>query len=100
MVVVAVRNTKKRDVRIVPGQPDIYLETHDGKGRPLNVEPVRKLATDTTVIDGVIPSGETRYYALVYEAQILGARQRLRAVVGHATSADEPASVNLTSSQR
>jgi hypothetical protein len=25
MVVVAVRNTKKRDVRIVPGQPDIYL---------------------------------------------------------------------------
>lgn len=100
LVVVAVRNTKKKDVRIVPGQPEIYLETHDGKGRPLHVEPIRKFATDTTVVDGVIPSGETRYYALVYEAQILGARQRLRAVVGHTTSADEPASVDLTSSQR
>jgi hypothetical protein len=100
LVVIAARNTRKTDARIVPGQPDIYLETHDGKGRPLHVEPVRKLAIETTANDGVIPSGETRYYALVYEAQILGARQRLRAVVGQTTAADEPASANLPSSKR
>ncbi len=100
LVVIAARNTKKRDARIVPGQPEIYLETLDGKGRPLQIEPVRKLATDTTATDGVIPGGETRYYALVYEAQIMGARQRLRAVVGQTTSADEPATANLTSSKR
>ncbi len=100
LVVIAARNTKKRDARIVPGQPEIYLETLDGKGRPLQIEPVRKLATDTTATDGVIPGGETRYYALVYEAQVLGARQRLRAVVGQTTSADEPATANLTSSKR
>ena len=100
LVVIAARNTKKRDARIVPGQPEIYLETLDGKGRPLQIEPVRKLATDTTATDGVIPGGETRYYALVYEAQVLGARQRLRAIVGQTTSADEPATANLTSSKR
>jgi hypothetical protein len=100
LVVIAARNKKKTDAHIVPGQPEIYLETLDGKGRPLQIEPVRKLATDTTATDGVIPGGETRYYALVYEAQIMGARQRLRAVVGQTTSADEPATANLTSSKR
>jgi hypothetical protein len=100
LVVIAARNTKKTDARIGPGQPDIYLETLDGKGRPLQIEPVRKLAIETTATDGVIPGGETRYYALVYEAQIMGARQRLRAVVGQTTSADEPATANLTSSKR
>ena len=100
LVVIAARNKKKSDARIVPGQPDIYLETVDGKGRPLQIEPVRELATDTTATDGVIPRGETRYFALVYEAQVMGARQRLRAVVGQTTSADEPATANLKSSKR
>jgi hypothetical protein len=100
LVVIAARNTKKTDARIVPGQPEIYLETLDGKGRPLQIEPVKKLAVETTATDGVIPGGETRYYALVYEAQVMGARQRLRAVVGQTTSADEPATANLKSSKR
>jgi hypothetical protein len=99
LVVIAARNTKKTDARIVAGQPDIYLETHDGKGRPLQIEPIRKLAMETTATDGVIPGGETRYYALVYEAQIMGARQRLRTAIGQTTSADEPATANLTSSK-
>ncbi|MGH9855421.1 MAG: hypothetical protein ACREBD_36765 [Blastocatellia bacterium] len=100
LVVIAVRNTKKKDARIVPGHPDIYLETHDSKDRPLQIELVRKLAMETTATDGMIPGGEIRHYALVYEAQILGARQRLRAVVGQTTSADEPATLNLSSSKR
>lgn len=100
LVVIAARNTKKTDARIVPGQPDVYLETLDGKGRPLQIEPVKKLAIETTATDGVIPGGETRYYALVYEAQVMGARQRLRAVVGQTTAADEPATANLKSSKR
>jgi hypothetical protein len=100
LVVIAARNTKKSDARIVPGQPEIYLETLDGKGRPLQIEPVKKLAVETTATDGVIPGGGTRYYALVYEAQVMGARQRLRAVMGQTTAADEPATANLKSSKR
>ena len=91
---------KKTDARIIPGQPEIYLETVDGKGRPLQIEVVKKLATETTATDGVIPAGATRYYAVVYETPILGARQRLSVVVGQTIAADEPATASLTSSKR
>ena len=100
LVVVAVRNTKKIDARIIPGQPEIYLETVDGKGRPLQVEMVKKLATETTATDGLIPADAIRYYAVVYETPILGARQRLSVVVGQTIAADEPATASLTSSKR
>jgi hypothetical protein len=100
MVVIAVRNTKSKDARIIPGQPEIHLETLDGKKRPIHIETVRKLAIDTTAVDDVIPGGEIRYYAVVYETPIMGARQRLRVAIGQTTAADEPATVNLTSSNR
>jgi hypothetical protein len=100
LVVIAVKNTKKRAARIVPGQPGIYLETFDSKKRPIQIEAIRKLAVETTVEDEVIPPGETKYYAVVYETTVMGARQRLRASVGQIYAADEPATVNLTSSNR
>ena len=100
LVVVAVRNTKKVDARIIPGMPEIYLETVDGKGRPLQIEVVKKLATETTATDGLIPADAIRYYAVVYETPILGARQRLSVIVGQTIAADEPATASLTSSKR
>ena len=100
LVVVAVRNTKKVDARIIPGMPEIYLETVDGKGRPLQIEVVKKLATETTVTDDLIPAGAIRYYAVVYETPILGVRQRLSVIVGQTVAADEPATASLTSSKR
>jgi hypothetical protein len=100
LVVVAVRNTRKVDARIIPGQPEIFLETVDGKGRPLQIEVVKKLATETTATDGLIPADAIRYYAVVYETPILGARQQLSVVVGQTIAADEPATASLTSSKR
>jgi hypothetical protein len=100
LVVVAARNTKKRDLRIVPGQPGVTLETFDSKKRPIQIEMVRKLAVETTVVDEMIRGGETQYYAVVFEAPIMGVRQRLRVSIGHVAAADEPATVNLTSSDR
>jgi len=76
------------------------MDTVDRKGKPLQVEVVKKLATETTATDDLIPAGATRYYAVVYETPILGARQRLRAIVGQTIAADEPATANLTSSKR
>ena len=99
LVVIAVRNTQKADACILPGQPEIYLETIDGKGKPLHVEQVKKLAIETTAKDNTIPAGAIRYYALVYETQALGVRQRLRVAVGQTTAADEPATANLTSNR-
>jgi hypothetical protein len=95
VVAVAVRNTKKSDARILPGQPRVYLETLDGKGRPIQIESVRALARDTTARDELIPAGEIRYYAVAYEAPIMGARQRLKIGVGQTVAADEPVTANL-----
>jgi hypothetical protein len=95
MVVIAVRNTRNKDAHILPEQPHLTLETVDDKGRPLQIEYVKKLGVQTTVTDDVIPGGETRYYALVYETPILGVRQRLRVAVGRTNAADEPATAVL-----
>ncbi len=95
MVVIAVRNTRKKAVRIVPGQPEIYLETTDDKGKSFTVEQVRKISMRTTATDEVIPAGATAYYAVVYEAPILGSRQRLSVAVGQTSAADEPATAVL-----
>jgi hypothetical protein len=100
LVVIAVKNTKKKAARIVPGQPAISLETFDSKKRPIQIEAIRKLSVETTVEDETIPHGKTEYYAVVYETPVMGARQRLRVSVGQITAADEPATVNLTSSDR
>jgi hypothetical protein len=100
LVVIAARNTKDKDARILPDQPELYLETLDGSGKPIQIELVKKIATASTAKGEIIPGGETRYYALVYETPILSARQRLRVIVGQTIAADEPASTNLTSSIR
>ena len=100
LVIIAVRNTKDVDARILPGQLEIYLDTVDSKGRPLQIEVIKKLATETTAKNDLIPAGAIRYYAVVYETPILGARQRLRVIVGQTVAADEPATANLTSSKR
>jgi hypothetical protein len=45
-------------------------------------------------------SGMTRYFALVYEAPILGAQQHLKVVVAHMNAADEPVMADLTAASR
>jgi hypothetical protein len=96
VVVVAAKNVKNTDARIVPGQPGIYLETLDSKGKPLQIESIKTLATETTVTDDVIPGDSIGYYAVVFEAPIMGARQRLKIGVGQTVAADEPATATLT----
>lgn len=100
VVVIAVRNTNSTPARLVPGQPDIYLETLDKKGKPLQVEKIKKLHVETTTISGALPASATVYYALVYEMPILGASQRLRVAVGQTNSADEPAFAEIGESKR
>ncbi len=100
LVVVAVRNTRNTDARILPNQPEITVETVDDKGKPLNIEVVKKLGIQTTATNEVIPGGATAYYALAYESRSLGARQRLRVAVGQTIAADEPASAGIASTNR
>jgi hypothetical protein len=95
LAVFAVRNNKKRAARLVPGQPEINIETLNDKGRLLTVGTVEKLGERTTAVGEIIPGRAVEYYAVAYEAPILGFRQRLRVAVGTTTAADEPAIVAL-----
>jgi hypothetical protein len=87
-------------MRIVPGQPELFVETLDERGARLQIEQARRVLVETTALDGAIPAGATVYYALVYEPPILGARQHLRVAVGQTNAADEPASVDLAAGAR
>ncbi len=100
LVVVAVRNTEATTIQVAPGAPDIYVQTLDKKGNPLQIEQIKKLGVETTTINSSIPAGATCYYALVYETPVLGASQRLRVSVAQVNAADEPSSAELGTSNR
>jgi hypothetical protein len=100
LVVVAVRNTVNEPIRIVPGFPEITIETRDDRDQRVLVEQVKKLHVASSGLGGEIPAAATVYYALVYQRPILGARQHLRVAVGQINAADEPATTDLAASAR
>jgi hypothetical protein len=95
LVVIGVRNESPAVLRIVPGNPEIYVQTFDEHGKTLQIEQVKRLHVESTSLEGKIAAGETVFFAVVYEAPILGARQRLRVSVSQTEAADEPATTSL-----
>lgn len=97
LVVFAVRNIGSETLRVISGYPDLYIETLNEHGRPVEAGtrvPMLHLSSSST--GGAIPAHTTRYFALVYEVPILGARQHLKLAVAHMSAADEPATADLT----
>ena len=97
LVVFAVRNVGSETLRVISGYPDLYIETLNEHGRP--VEAGTRLPTlhlSSSATGGAIPARATRYFALVYEVPILGAQQHLKLAVAHMSAADEPATADLT----
>jgi hypothetical protein len=100
-IVIAVRNTLGESVRLVPGQPDLFVETLDDKKSPVLVEPILKLGVETTAPNGdLLAPGATAYYAVAFTPPILGTHQYLRISVAQTTAADAPSSVDLTIKSR
>ncbi len=95
LIVIGVRNDSPAVLRIVPGNPEIYVQTFDDQGKTLQIEQVKRVHVESTTLEGKIAVGETVYFAVVYEAPILGARQRLRVSVSQTDAADEPATTSL-----
>ena len=91
MVVIAVRNDAGGVLRIVQGNPEVYVQTFDDKGKTLQLEQVKRLYVESTSLEGKLNKGEVVYYAIVYEAPVLGVLQRLRVSVSQTEAADEPA---------
>lgn len=101
IIVIAVKNTLVESVRLVPGQPDLFIETLDDKRSPVLVEPIQKLGLETTApLGDLLAPGATSYYAVAFTPPILGTHQYLRISVAQTTAADAPSSVDLTIKSR
>lgn len=97
LVVFAVRNVGSETLRVIAGYPDLYIETLNEHGRPVEAGTrVPRLHLSSSATSGVVPARTTHYFALVYEAPILGAQQHLKLAVAHMSAADEPATADLT----
>jgi len=97
LVLFAVRNSGVEPLRLISGYPDLYVETLNDNRTPVEAGTrVKKLYLASSAPDNLISPGMTRYFALAYEAPILGAQQHLKVVVAHMNAADEPATADLT----
>jgi hypothetical protein len=99
-VILAVRNTLSKPVSIAPGYPELYVHTLDEKGRALQTETLKQVKVECASSDGLIAPGGTLRYLLTYEAPVLGAKQRLGVAVAQTNAADDPVTMELTSSAR
>ena len=100
VVVVALRNLLAEPIRIVPGQPDLLIETRDDRAKPVLAEQVKKLHIESSGLGNSVPAASTIYYAIIYKRPILGVNQRLRISAGQTNAADDPAVVDLTLTAR
>jgi hypothetical protein len=101
LVVLAVRNAGRDQLRLISGYPDLYVETLNEKHRPVEAGTrVEKLQIASSGSSNLIQPGATIYFAVAYEAPILGVRQHLKIVVAQMSAADEPAMADLTAVAR
>lgn len=95
LVIVAVRNNTTTNLRLVPGTPELQILTVDGQGNPLQTERLERIYVETTSFEGLILPGSTVYYALCYNAPVMGTSQRLSVLVSHREAADSPTTTLL-----
>lgn len=95
LVIVAVRNETTANLRLVPGTPELEVQTTDEQGNALSVERLERTYVETTSLEGLVLPGSVSYYALVYRAPVMGASQRLKVLVSHREAADSPNVVAL-----
>jgi hypothetical protein len=101
IVIVGVSNILPEPLRIVPGQPDLSVETRDEQGKKtLLVEQIKPLHVESSGLGDSIPAKAILYYAIVYRRPVLGVRQRLRISVGQTNAADDPAVADVTASTK
>jgi len=100
VIVLAVKNVNSDTVKLVSGNPDLLIEMLDEQSKPINIQLIKKLHTETSDSGDEVPACKTVYYAIAYTAPVLGARQQVKVVVSQTNAADEPASIALSNSAR
>lgn len=96
MTIVAVKNTTQAGLRLLAGGPELDVQTLNEGGQVVQVRSIKLLQTASSGTGGALPAGATIYYAIIYEAPVLDAAQRVRLSVAQDTAADQPASTELS----
>lgn len=96
LVVAAIRNTTTSNLRLVPGSPELQVQTTDSGGNSIQTLRLDARYIESTTLEGLVQPGSTVYYALVYKAPILGANQNVRILVAHREAADAPLTSSLS----
>lgn len=99
LVVVAIRNSTTSNLRLVPGSPELQVQTLDKDGNSLLTSKLDIRYLETTALEGLVLPGSTAFYALVYKAPTLGTNQKVRVIVAHKDAADAPVAAALNGSR-
>jgi hypothetical protein len=91
IALVAIKNIQKEPLRILPGNPELIVETTDEKGKAIQLTPIKKRYVETNAAGNLIPGYGVVYYAIAYTPPILGKQQKVRVSVGQRNAADAPA---------
>jgi len=95
LVIVAVRNITASSLRLVPGSPELQIQTADTAGNGIQTTRLDVRYVESTTLEGLVQPGSTIYYALVYKSPILGTNQSVRVLVAHREAADAPLTSSL-----
>ena len=95
LVVVGVRNVTTANLRLVPGSPELQVQTSDSGGNGIQTTRIDPQYVESTTLEGLVQAGSIAYYALVYKAPILGINQNIRVLVAHREAADAPITWNI-----
>lgn len=94
--VVAVKNLTQKPIRLVPDQPEIFIESGAKDGVSVSNERLPLLYVATTAeADDVLLPNQVYYFAFAYKSPILGAKQRLSVGFAQREAADEPTTLAL-----
>ena len=98
ILVVAARNTGANNMTVLSGSPDLSIEMLGDDGKPVNLQSLKKLHTESSgPVDAMLP-GSVVYYAIAYAPPVLGTHQQIKVTVAQTNAADEPASIALSKS--
>jgi hypothetical protein len=95
LVVLAIRNITASNLRLVPGSPELQVQTTDAGGNSIQAIRLDSRYVESTTLDGLVQPGSTVYYAIAYRAPILGTNQNIGVIVAHREAADAPLTSRL-----
>lgn len=96
LVMIAVKNTTSKSIRLIGAAPEMDVLTLNEKGKAVLIQALTKYHVETTAANNAVPANSIIYYAALYEPPVLSVNQRIRFQVANRDAADKPAAIFLS----